>query len=336
MALFPSRRALTLEAAVRDLASAPPRARVLAAHALGDVPADERDAARAALVRALDDDRGEVRAEAAASLGALGAGPGDPDDAAVVAALVVRLDDGLPEVRQGAAIALGTLAHADGFAPLVSALRNGAPDLRFQAASSLVEIDRVAAYGPLVASLEDDDAQVLSAIALSLGATADGRAAGHLSRLLEHADPGVTFDAAYALAQLGDRRGRARLYAALGDKDRAWDAAAVLEEVGDRDAIPSLAAALGDRRLQPELGVRAAAALVGLDPTHAAARAHLLAALDHRKLPVRGLAITELARVGGAWALPALAALAGRWRSRDLAPAIADAETAIRSRGDAP
>jgi hypothetical protein len=82
----------------------------------------------------------------------------------------------------------------------------------------------------------------------------------------------------------------------------------------------------------PELAVRAAAAAVALAPDHAAARAHLIAALGHRKLPVRGLAVTELGRVGGAWALAALADLAGRWRGRDLVDAIAAARDAITAR----
>lgn len=335
MSWFPASRAITTAAAVRDLTGAPPRARIVAAHALGDVDAGDRDRARGALLTALTDDRGEVRAEAAASLGALGAGPGDPDDAAVVAALVTRLADGLPEVRQGAAIALGTLAHPDGFAPLVAALRDGPADLRFQAATSLVEIDRIAAYGPLVASLSDADPQVLAAVALALGATEDGRAAGHLARLLEHADRGVTFDAAYALAQLGDRRGRARLYAALADRDRAWDAIEVLEQIADGDARAPLAGCLTDKQLTPEIGVRAAAALLALDADHAGARAHLVAALDHRKLPVRGLAVEQLARVGGAWADAPLAKLAGRWRGRELTDAIAEARAAITARGGA-
>ncbi|MBK9031745.1 MAG: hypothetical protein IPL61_10540 [Myxococcales bacterium] len=146
----------------------------------------------------------------------------------------------------------------------------------------------------------------------------------------------MSFDAAYALAQLGDRRGRARLYQALTDRDRAWDAIAVLEEVDDRDAVPALVRALGERGLTPELAVRAAAGALALAPDHPAARAHLVAALGHRKLPVRGLAIEQLGRVGGAWALGPLEALGTRWRGRDLRPAIVDAQAAIRAREAAP
>lgn len=335
MSLFPISPTMTVEAAVRDLARGAPRSRIAAAHALGDVAPGERSQARAALVAALDDDRGEVRAEAATSLGSLGPGGEAPDDAAVTAALVRRLDDGLPAARQAAAIALGTLGHADAFAPLVTALRDGPADLRFQAATSLCEIDPIAAFGPLVASVDDPDPQVVAAVALGLGATGDGRAAGHLARLLEHADVGVRFDAAYALAQLGDRRGRPRLWAALADRDRAWDAVVMLEQDGDPASVEHLARCLDDRGLAPEVAVRAAAAVIALTPDHAGARAHLIGALGHRKLPVRGLAVEELGRIGGPWAIDALAALADRWRGRELREPIAAAIAAIRARGGA-
>ena len=350
MSLFPASRQITLDAAMRDLRSGSPKARTLAAHALGDAGPADRDAARAALVKALDDDRHEVRAEAAASLGALEAtGGGDPDDATVTAALIYRLDDGSPPVRQNAAIALGTLRHPAGFPALAQALRDGPVDLRFQAATSLCEIDPIAAFAPLVTALGDPDPQVVAAVALSLGATGDGRAAPHLARLLDHGEAAVRFDAAYALAQLGDRRARSRLVRALGDRDRGWDAITALEDLGDAASIPELAAVLVAKKIAPEQPVRAAAAILALagaddgGPHVAAARAALIAALDHRKLPVRGLAVEQLARIGDAWAIAPLEALAQRRRSSDLQPAIADALAAIRDRatatataGDAP
>lgn len=338
MSLFPASRQITVAAAVRDLRAASPKSRALAAHALGDAGPADRDTARAALVAALDDDRGEIRAEAAASLGALGAGPGDPDDTAVAAALIYRLDDGNPAVRQNAAIALGTLRHPSGFPALAQALRSGPADLRFQAATSLVEIDAIAAYDPLVFALGDADPQVIGAVALALGAIGDGRAAGHLARLLDHGESAVRFDAAYALAQLGDRRARSRLVRALGDRERAWDAVCALEDLGDAEAAPELATVVGDKRATPELAVRAAAAILALRPDGAgphvaAARAAITSALLHRKLPVRGLAVEQLARLGGPWAIEPLEGLARHRRGADLGPAIADALAAIRERG---
>ena len=109
----------------------------------------------------------------------------------------------------------------------------------------------------------------------------------------------------------------------------------MLEQIEDGDAIAPLARCLTDKKLTPEIGVRAAAALLALDADHAGGRAHLVAALDHRKLPVRGLAVEQLERVGGAWAEEPLARLAGRWRGRELTEAIAQARAAIAARGGA-
>lgn len=336
--LFPS-RVITVDAALRDLTGGSHKARVAAAQALGDVAAEDRARVLPALCAALDDDLAAVRAEAAASLGEVAAGEDDAaPDATAVTGLVRRLDDGHPAVRQAAAIALGTLRATAGFAPLCQALREGGPDLRFQAASSLVEIDPLAAFGPLSAAVDDADAQVVGAVALGLGATGDARAPGLIARLLDHGDAGVRFDAAYALAQCDSRRGVDALVAALTDGARDWDAVLALERLGPEIGAPAIAAVaelVGKKAASPEVQTRAAAAVLALDPdgAHAArARAHLVAALDHRRDTVRGIAVDELARVGGEWARSPLAALARRRRGRDLADAIAEADAAIRAR----
>ncbi|HVV84725.1 MAG TPA: hypothetical protein VHE35_16785, partial [Kofleriaceae bacterium] len=64
----------------------------------------------------------------------------------------------------------------------------------------------------------------------------------------------------------------------------------------------------------------------------AAARAHLLGALDHRKLDVRGLAVERLEAVGGAWAVAPLTALRGSRKGRELGEAIGAALAAIEAR----
>jgi HEAT repeat protein len=347
VSFFPTRE-ITVDAALRDLAGGSTRAKLVAAQALGDVGRADRARVRPALCAALEDDTAAVRAEAASALGEVAAGDdGAPPDEATVAALCRRLDDGAAAVRQAAAISLGTLRAAGGFTALVAALRDGAADLRFQAATSLVEIDPLAAFAPLADAVADPDPQVVGAVALGLGATGDARAPALLARLLDHADAGARFDAAYALAQLGDRRGADVLRAALTDSERDWDAVIALEQLG-ADSAPALAALLDRRGISPEVQTRAAAAIVavvdGVDGDHgdgvdvdvvdvaARARAYLVAALDARRLPVRGLAVDELARVGGAWALGPLAALARRRRGRDLAPAIAQAQASIRER----
>ncbi|MCE9579326.1 MAG: HEAT repeat domain-containing protein [Deltaproteobacteria bacterium] len=327
--LFPS-STITFDAALRDLEGGSPKARVLAASALADVTApEEKRAAVVALGKALDDPRAEVRAEASAGLGVLG-------DERAVPGLLRRLDDGDAAVRQCAAIALGALGHADAWEPLAQALREGPADLRYQAASSLAELDPPRAYEPLVAALDDGDPQVLAAIALALGAIGDGRAVAHLARLLDHADVSVRFDAAYALAQLDDGRGRDVLATALGDSERAWDAIASLERLGGAADADQLAKVLGDRKAPPQIQLRAASAVLSLAPDHAraeAARRVLVAGTALRKPELRGLAVEELGKVGGPWAVDALAKLRNGRRGKDLMDEIDQAMRAIETRG---
>jgi HEAT repeat protein len=332
--LFPS-STITVEAALRDLAGGSPKSRAFAAHALGDV-SDPVEKARAvdALIRALEDDVGAVRAEAASSLG-------DLKEASAIPALVKRLDDGIPEVRQNAAIALGTIGDASGFDPLADVLRQGPADLRFQAATSLAEIDQARAYEPLVEALGDKDPQVVGAAALSLGAIGDKRALAKLTPLVEHRDAGARFDAAYALAELGDATGLDALVLASDDAERAWDAVTALATLGATATSPSAARAvdalgktLVNRKVPPEATVLAAGRLLEIAPAsphHDAAQRVLLAALAARKQHVRSLAIEQLARCGGTWAITGLEKAARK--DKDLREEVTAALKAIAERG---
>jgi HEAT repeat protein len=326
VSFFPPSRVITLDAALRDLASGTPKARALAAHALGDLEdAADRDRAIPALIQALRDDRAEVRAEAAGSLGEIG-------DDRVIDPLADRLGDGDPQVRQNAAIALGTLRNPKGFAALVTALREGPPDVRFQAATSLAEIDQAAAYDPLVDALGDRDPKVVSAIALSLGAIGDGRAVGPLAGLLEHGDARVRFDAAYALAELGDPRGRGALAKGLesDDPQQPWDAATALEWL---KATDGLAAFMVRRKADPNAVIHAAGVILRVGGSdQGLAQRTLLAALTLRKLPLRGLAVQELATAGGAWAVEPLTKLKNSRKGKGLETEIADALRQIQER----
>lgn len=326
--LFPS-STITIDAALRDLASGSPKARVFAAHALGDVtePA-ERHRAIDALMRALDDDRPEVRAEACGSLGSLG-------EASAVTALIKRLGDGHAAVRQNAAIALGSLAHPDAFEPLAEALKDGAADLRFQAATSLAEVDPERAFEPLGAALGDRDPQVVAAAALSLGAIGDARAIPLLVPLLDHTTGATVFDVSYALAELGDASGRGILAGALIDAERAWDAVTALEMLGKLDDAELLGRALANRKVPPEASVLAAGAVLRIAPDGAhrdAARRVLLAGLAAKKIHVRGLAVEQLGEVAGAWAKAPLEKLAKSGKGGDLLESIAAALQKIESR----
>jgi HEAT repeat protein len=338
--LFPSSE-ITFEAALRDIASNNSKARAAAAHALGDVtdPVEKRRASDA-LVRALDDDNPQVRMEACASLGDLGE-PG------TLTHLVKRLADGAPPVRQNAAIALGTIGHADGFEPLAEALREGPADLRFQAATSLAEIDPARAFDPVMRALDDKDPQVVGAAALALGAIAKDdtdRRETAKTALADHLDAGgdARFDLAYALAELGDSRGRETLATACTDEERAWDAVNALAELR---ATEDLARAVADKKSVAVARVLAAGRLLALDSGSAtpartgfaegssdAARTVLLEGLVSRKGHVRGLAVEQLADVGGAWAKAPLEKLARSGRASALLEAIASALKAMEGR----
>lgn len=337
---------ITFEAALRDLGSPRPAVRAQAAHALGDVtePAERARAVRA-LIQTLGDPRPEVRTEAALALGELGS-----EDA--VSPLVARVGDGEPAVRQAAIIALGRLGLASAFEPLASALVDGPPDVRFQAATSLAEIDAPRAAGPLLAALEDSDGEVVGAAAVALGAIGEKRAIEPLVALLDTwSRPETRFDIAYALADLGDTRAVDILGGFADHKQLGWDAIVALEKLGtnldtglgagsdpspgagpgssidpsldpaiDADAIRSAAAdylvpLLARRFLDPMRKLRAAGALLALDPEHAGvdtARKVLLAGLGARKREQVGLAVELLGRVGGAWARAPLTQLRGR------------------------
>jgi HEAT repeat protein len=326
--LFPS-STITFDAALRDLAQGSPKARAAAAHALGDVddPAEKRRALDA-LIRAADDDRAEVRAEACASLGDLGE-PG------ALPILIRRLDDGDSAVRQNAAIALGTIAHPDGFAPLAQALRDGPADLRFQAATSLAEVDPARAFEPLLAALDDGDPKVVAAAALSLGALGDPRAVAPLTARLDHAEPATRFDVAYGLSELGDPGGRDVLISSLADAGRAWDAVTALARLATTDDAEALGRALVNKHTPPEATVLAAGAILKIAPHsahHDAARRVLLAGLAARKIHVRGIAVEQLGEIGGGWAVAPLEKLARSSKGADLLEAIAEALRAIALR----
>ena len=326
--LFPS-STITFEAALRDLASASPKGRAMAAHALGDVtdPVEKRRAVDA-LMRALDDDRPEVRAEACSSLGELG-------EPLPLALLVKRLDDGAAPVRQNAAIALGTLAFPDGFEPLAEALRDGPADLRFQAATSLAEIDPARAFDHVVKALDDRDPQVVSAAALSVGVIATElgdlkpRALAALSAKLDHGDADARFDIAYALADLGDASGREILAGGLADPERSWDAVTALGKIG---AKAELERAITNKKTPHEAAALAAGRLIALDPEHEKARQVLIEALVARKVHVRGIAIDQLAEIGGAWAKMPLEKLARSSKGADFLEGIAAALRQIGAR----
>lgn len=291
--LFPS-PTITIDAALRDLGSPDPRVRAAAADALGDVPDAERPRAAQAVVGVLGDALPEVRCTAAFALGALG-------ETIAVAPLLERLEDGDTRVRQAAAVALGRIGDARAFAPLAKALRDGPPDLRYQAALSLAEIDPAGSFDPLVAAIGDPDPEVRGNVAASLGLVGDRRAAGWIAELLVNGNRDTRFEAACALARLGDARGIETLWAFL-DADHFWRAVDALEWTGDKRAVGPLAVEMRRLLAGKLVRVRAAVAVLALDPTHGGAkyaRELLEKASRSRRPDVRGLAQEALNRLDG-------------------------------------
>ncbi|MBK9070305.1 MAG: HEAT repeat domain-containing protein [Myxococcales bacterium] len=318
--LLPS-NTITLEAALHDIGHGSPRARALAAHALGDATgatAEEAAQVHDALLRALTDSRLEVRAEAAASLGAIGAKRPTPQ---VIAALIAAIDDQASPVRQAALIALGAIGDRSAFPALLAASSHELPDVRYQAITSLAEIDPASAYDHVIAALADQDPQVVAAAALALGAIGDGRAAGHLSRLLEHHVRDVQLEAACALAELHDDRGVEILRGALAREQEAMYAIDALATLATPAAGDALATALTMRGAFAVVAVCAAGALLATtwEPPRPASEAEaarqvLLANATRWKLQLREAALGQIERVGGTWAIAALRDFARSWQ----------------------
>lgn len=331
MSYHPQSHTITFEAALRDLESKNHKNRWMAAHALGDVTdPDKRKLAADALIKALKDDRPEVRAEAALALG-------DLELELAVEPLVGRLSDMVGVARQAAAIALGKLGFASGFEPLAELLREGGADLRFQAATSLVEIDADRALAPLLDALEDEtDGEVLGAIALGLGTIGDEKAIAPLKPLVKHERKRTRFDAAYALAQLGCDAGVEVLGECGADSELGWDAMEAIELIGGDAAADATIPLLKRRKLERPQRMRAAAALLASSPDHAGAGAAqdiLTAGLKAWKPEHRGLAVELLAKVGGRWAIEPLKSLRGKWGGRRFADEIDETIAAIEARG---
>jgi HEAT repeat protein len=319
---------ITVEAALRDLQSRDGRTRAAAAHALGDAPADARDAAADALVAALSDLEPDVRATAALALAEHGL-------ERAVEPIALCLDDGAPGVRQAAAVALGRLGLAAGFAPLADALRRAPPDVRFQAVTSLVEIDPERAAPLLLRALDDDDGEVVGAAALGLGAIGDRTACDRLAALLGHGRRETRFEVAYALARLGDARATATLAEFVADPALGWDAVEALELAGQPTVVAPLARAAFDDKLPREVVLRAAAALLAVAPDAPQAeraRTVLLRGLSALRYRYRALAVELLGQVGGPWARAPLARLGERFGGRTLAGEIAAALRKIEER----
>ena len=147
----------TLSAALRDVES--PKAAVRRS-AIKDLArfaqTDARAEVLAALVRALDDDLVDVRADALVALA-------DSQAAEHLARIVEAASDAQPRVRQMALLALGELGGAaddEARRVVARALDDEAPALRFQALIALHRMTGETALDEVFRHLDDADAQV--------------------------------------------------------------------------------------------------------------------------------------------------------------------------------
>ncbi len=232
----------TLPAALRDVESPKPGVRSSAIKDLARfAQTDDRAQVLSALVRALDDDLADVRADALVALA-------DAHAAEHVARIVDAASDAHPRVRQMALLALGEVGSAaDGEArgAVARALDDEAPALRFQALISLHRLTGGAALGEVLRHLGDADAQVRY-ICLRIAeehwlepSRTEGPDPELLARLAEAlADPSekVRLAAAIFLARTGDGAGADQLVAAVEGRtaaDEPEDEQAAIDLVGD-------------------------------------------------------------------------------------------------------
>jgi HEAT repeat protein len=324
----------TLEACLRDIASARMEARAeaseeLGRHLAGEVDETIRARAVAALEKALSDTHPAVRSRAATALA----------DARAVAALpklLVAVEDDDAFVRQMALSALGELGDRRAATKLERALSDTRPEVRYQAVIAIVRVAPEEARRAISRALDDDDPAVRHiALRLAEDDIEGGREpfAGHLeaaTRLLtdDHADVAVAAAIllARALREKLPAKARALLLAvARGDlrgKVGTEEEQGALEACGEaalREAIPALETrAYGLMRLVRQTSeAHAKSALAALG--HARATSELLAELGASSPEARARAIVAAGRARLEAARDRLARLADDPATRDLA-----------------
>lgn len=156
------------------------------------------------------DERTEIRAAAATSLGLIG-------DAVSAPSLGEALNDPAPEVRYAAALALGRLPAEGAATRLTRAMRSD-PSwwVRYAAVLALGRVKKGFVAGALEESLRVEPKWQIRMLAVrSLQDVGGPRAAGAVASALRDKDSGVRTAAAMALGEIGDDSHLERLNAAL-------------------------------------------------------------------------------------------------------------------------
>jgi HEAT repeat protein len=329
---FGRARPSTVEALLRDLASAELRVRVEAAEAASLVVPDasDDDSARiiAALTKVLDADGQPIgRAAAAVALADISAHEALP-------ALLLAADDDAPIVRQQAISALGEIGDVRACERIRRALADDRPEVRFQA---VVAFPRLAkqqcgddGWGDVWSALEtglvDEDAEVRGRAAEACAELADGEPlpkniADRLAKMAvgktEPNDARVA--ASIALAESGDKRGSQTLLDVMAGRieepnpGRVQATFELAGELGLEEArAEATSAAFGLRARFGDPGRRAAAlvALVRLGDRRAID--HVLEELSSSSFTRRMTALGVVSRSALAEARPKLEAMRDR------------------------
>ena len=217
----------------------------------------------------------------------------------LVEALVAALDDSSGEVRAAAAGACIDLCLEDTpqvFFPLTARARAAFTQEDGPQQSARVALR--AAVEPLVAALKDTEEEVRVQAALALGWIGDPRAAPYLSRCLKDADARFRSAVVEALGMLRTPASLKPLARAMADPSREvrLGAARALGELGDPVAVDLLLAVLRDEEEQLEVRATTARALGALHLPKA-----LLSLQDLLEAPeavLRAAALDGLAALG--------------------------------------
>jgi HEAT repeat protein len=244
----------TIDAALRDVRAASPRARAAAADVLSEVADDDRARACEALIALASDTEADVRFASLAAIGRLG-------DPTVLDAVLPRFDDEVAIVREAAVIAAGRLGDRRASSRVRRALSDERAEVRFQAVRSLADLEGADASVALYPALADDDPRVRANTAIALRTLDDDPAtADRVAKLLKDRDAEVRREAALTLAVREDRRAIPELGKHLDDEE-AFEIVVAIVVLDARELADDLAKLARSFFKPLELKAAAAAAL---------------------------------------------------------------------------
>ena len=176
--------------------------------------AEDRREVDDALLAALRDPEGEVRAMAVQALGRIG-------DAAYVDRVTAALEDDDPSVRASAAFALGLLGAPEGVGPLLDRARDEDVSVRGRVADALGLVGDPRSEGALINLMEDAETSVIaSACYATSGFDRANFAVEPLLRLTRREEPEVLLACTWALSDLARAASKLDRQSRLRSRDR--------------------------------------------------------------------------------------------------------------------